>query len=385
MPVTPYQLDLYSSNMAHLYQSLEYELIKLIVKRLNNGADDILEWQRTKLQELNLFNRETAQYISKVTKVSEEQISKMFESTGEKIVKDIDSAVPYEPKPLPNNLDNIMRAYFDQAWSDIDNAVNQTLLSTNYGASTAITQMYNEIINKTAASFNTGIFTFEQALERTIQQWAQNGIKSTFVDKGGHTWSQERYVRTVLKSTLGNTYDTLRKDRMAEYDLHTVLVTSHIGARQECSLIQGNVVDLRRDVPPDSEYRSIYDPYWRAAYGTKGGHRGINCGHPHVVFIPGANTNNQPKFDQKENKKVAELTQKQRRYERAIVKFKKNKAVAEVMGNENSVKEINKNIRRTQKVIRDLVDSNENLSRNYARERVYTPLDTLLEDFKYDQ
>ena len=55
------------------------------------------------------------------------------------------------------------------------------------------------------------------------------------------------------------------------------------------------------------------------------------------------------------------------------------------MGNENSVKEINKNIRRTQKVIRGLVDSNENLSRNYARERVYTPLDTLLEDFKYDQ
>ena len=254
MPVTPYQLDLYSSNMAHLYQSLEYELIKLIVKRLNNCADDILEWQRTKLQELNLFNRETAQYISKVTKVSEEQISKMFESTGEKIVKDIDSAVPYDPKPLPNNLDNIMRAYFDQAWSDIDNAVNQTLLSTNYGASTAITQMYNEIINKTAASFNTGIFTFEQALERTIQQWSQKGIKSTFVDKGGHTWSQERYVRTVLKSTLGNTYDTLRKDRMAEYDLHTVLVTSHIGARQECSLIQGNVVDLRRDVPPDSQF-----------------------------------------------------------------------------------------------------------------------------------
>lgn len=31
--ITPYQLDLCSSNMAHLYQSLEGELIRIIIKR----------------------------------------------------------------------------------------------------------------------------------------------------------------------------------------------------------------------------------------------------------------------------------------------------------------------------------------------------------------
>ncbi|MGK0551058.1 phage minor capsid protein [Enterococcus faecalis] len=383
--ITPHQLDLWSSNMAHLYQSLEGELIRIIVKRLNTGHDNILDWQREKLQELRLFNKETAKSISQITGISEEQIEKMFEESGQKIIKDIDSQLPYDALPLPNNLDDIMRAYHDQVWTDIDNYVNQTLLSTNFGYASATTQMYNEIINQTTAAFNSGLFTFEQALERTIQQWAQKGVKSTFVDKGGHTWSLERYVRTVLKSTLSNTYNKLRTDRMGEYGVHTVLVSSHMGARPACARIQGHVVDLRRDVPPNSKYKSIYDPYWQADYGEPGGNRGVNCRHLHIPFIPGVNTNNQPKYSAKENNEVAQLTKKQRELERRIVKLKKNKYVADAMGNTDGAKEWQRRITATQKAIRELVDSNEYLARNYAREKVYTPMNTLLQDFRYNQ
>jgi len=382
--ITPHQLDLWSSNMAHLYQSLEGELIRLIAKRLNSGHDNILDWQREKLQELHLFNKEAVKVISQITGIAESEISRMFESTGQKIVKDIDKELPYDPKPIPSNVDDVMKAYHDQVWGDMNNYVNQTLLSTNFGYGTATTQMFNDIVNKTTAAFNSGLFTFEQALERTIQQWAQKGIRSTFVDKGGHTWSLERYVRTVLKSTLGNTYDKLRKDRMAEYGIHTVIVTSHMGARPACSKIQGNVVDLREHVPPDSEYKSIYDLYWQADYGAPGGHRGVNCQHLHVPFIPGVNTNNQSKYDAKENAKVAELTRKQRELERRIVKFKKNQMVSDALGQTVNAKAWRRKVRATQAKMRELVESSEYLSRNYAREKVYTPINTLLKDFRYD-
>ena len=89
--------------------------------------------------------------------------------------------------------------------------------------------------------FNTGLYTFEDAVEKAITDMAQKGIKSTMIDRGQHKWSLEGYARTVLKSTLGNTYDVVRKERMAEYDVHTVLVSSHAGARglfgysRECS------------------------------------------------------------------------------------------------------------------------------------------------------
>lgn len=382
--ITPHQLDLWSSNMSHLYQSLEGELIRIIAKRLKNGNENILDWQREKLQELHLFNKETAKVISQVTGIAESEIERMFESTGQKIVKDIDKELPYDPKPMPTDLDNIMKAYHDQVWSDINNYVNQTLLSTNFGYGTATSQMYNEIINKTVAAFNSGLFTFDEALERTIQSWAQKVIKSTFVDKGGHTWSLERYVRTVLKSTLGNTYDKLRKDRMSEYDVHTVLVTSHMGARKACSKIQGHVADLRESVSSNEKYKSIYDPYWGAEYGTAGGHRGINCNHLHIPFIPGINTNNQPKIDAKENEKVAELTKRQRQLERQVVKFKKNQMVSEALDHTDNAKQWKQKVRANQAKLRELVDSNEYLGRNYAREKVYTPVNTLLKDFRYD-
>lgn len=384
--ITPHQLDLWSSNMAHLYQSLEGELMRLIAKRLNSGHDNILDWQREKLQELHLFNKEAIKIISQITGIAESEVTRMFESSGEKIVKDVDGQLPYDSLPLPNDLDNIMKAYHDQVWSDINNYVNQTLLSTNFGYGSATTQMYNDIINKTTAAFNSGLFTFEEALERTIREWAQKGIRSTFVDKGGHTWSLERYVRTVLKSTLGNTFDKLRKDRISEYGIHTVIVTSHMGAREACSKIQGNVVDLRpmAELPVDWEYRSIYDPYWNADYETPGGHRGVNCRHLHIPFIPGVNTNNQPKYDPKENAKVAELNKRQRELERRVVKFKKNQMVSDALGQTDNAQAWGRKVRATQGALRQLINSNEHLSRNYSREKVYTPINTLLKDFRYD-
>lgn len=384
MALTPHQLDLWSSNMAHLYQSLEGELLRLIMIRLNKGHGDLTDWQRSKLQELHLFNRDAANVIAKMTGLAESEITRMFESTGEKLVASVDGSIPYDALPIPSNLDNVMRAYHNQVWLDITNYVNQTLVSTNFGYATATTNMYQDIINKTAAAFNSGLFTFEQALERTVQQWAQKGIKSTFIDKGGHTWSIERYVRTVLKSTLNNTYDKVRKERMFEYGIHTVLVTSHMGARDACSLIQGNVADLRPIDQADGEYRSIYDPYWKARYLEPSGHRGVNCQHLHIPFIPGVNTNNQPTFSQEENAKVAKLMDRQRYLERQVVKFKKNRMVSDALGQSSNAKDWGKKIRLAQSRIRQLVDSNEYLSRNYAREKVYTPVNTLLKDFRYD-
>lgn len=275
--ITPHQLDIWAQEIADLYNSLEGEIIRIIIKRLNSGYRDITMWQAQKLQELRLFNNDVARYVSKVTGIAEIVITNMFEEAGKRMVDDVDTAmsVAFEKQPLPSNLDQVMRGYRNQVWSEIDNYVNQTLISTNYGYGT-VGKAYTDVLNRTTAMFNSGLYTFEQSLERSIIELAQKGIDSYFVDRGGHTWSLERYVRTVLKSTLANTYDEIRKERMADYGVHTVIVTSHIGARAQCAKIQGNVVDLRRpeELPPNWPYRSIYDPYWGAEYGTAGGHRG---------------------------------------------------------------------------------------------------------------
>ena len=383
--VTPHLLDLWSSNFSQLYNALEGEIIRQLIKRLSNGRTDILEWQAQALKDLHLFNKDCAEYLAKVTGVAEDEVYRMFEETGIGTIESVDNAVPNVTAPLPTNLDNVTRAYADQAWHDINNLVNQTLVSTNYGYG-ATTKLYQQTLTRTQQLFNAGFLTFDQALEKAIQEMAQKGIKSTFIDKGGHTWSMERYVRTVLKSTLGNTYNQLRTERLGEYGQYLVRVSQHVGAREACSRIQGHVVDMRpmEQLPVGSRYRSIYDPYWQAEYGTAGGHLGVNCGHAHFIFIEGVNTNNSEPIDSKLNAKVRQLTDKQRRLERQVVKFKKNQMVSEALGNQEGANAWGKKVRANQKALRDLVASNEYLSRNYKREKVYTPLNTLLKDFRYD-
>lgn len=382
--VTPYQLDIWSSNMAELYNSLEGEIIRIIIKRLNRGHDDILQWQAEKLQELRLFNSDVTRLLSEVIKVAESEIKRMLEDTGVRIIKDVDNAMPYDIKSIPNNIDQVMRGYYNQAWSEIHNYVNQTLVTTHYGHGTA-TRAYQDVLNRTSAMFNSGLYTFEDSLEISITELAQKGIDSVLVDSRGRRWNIEGYVRNLLKSTLGNTYDEVRKERMADYDVHTVVVTSHAGAREACSRIQGNVVDLRRpeELPHDWPYKSIYDPYWQAEYGTPEGHRGINCRHLHIPFIPSVNTNNQSKFDSELNKRVAKARDKQRRIEREIVKYKKNHMVAKKLGSDKA-DYWKMMVGRRQKAMREhLKENGDYLSRNYKREKVYTPLDTLLKDFSY--
>src|SRR5699024_3975361 len=153
----------------------------------------------------------------RVTGVAYAEIERMFQETGIEIVNDIDSYMPYQTLPVPTTIDNVMRGYFEQSWSEIDNYVNQTLVSTNYGYRSIATITYQNALNRTTAYFLTGMNTIDEALEKAITEMAQQGIRTTLVDKGGHTWSLERYVRTVLKSTSSNAYNQIRTERMTEY------------------------------------------------------------------------------------------------------------------------------------------------------------------------
>ncbi len=383
--VTPHQLDIWSSQIGHIYESLEGEIIRLIIERIKkSGIDSVAQWQLEQLRDLRLLNQEVAEMLSELTPAVQEEILKRFEQAELGAVESVDSPLGIKNASVPTRLDTVMRGYYNQAWTGIDNLVNQTLISTNYGTGSIVSQEYTDVLNRSSALFNTGIHTQEEAVKKAVQELAQRGIRSTFVDKGGHTWSLERYTRTVMKSTLGNTYNAIKKERMEEFDVHTVVVTSHMGARDACSKIQGQVVDLRlpSEIPEGAHnYKSIYDPSWGARYGEAGGHRGVNCRHDHIPFIPGVNTNNQPQFDPVKNKLVAKAQTRQRELERRIVKYKKNLMVSEEFGAEDT-QHWKTMVSRSQKAMRDHLNENgEYLSRNYQREQVYTPIDTLIKSF----
>ena len=104
--------------------------------------------------------------------------------------------------------------------------------------------------------------------------------------------------------------------------------------------------------------------------------------HIHTAFIDGVNTNNHETFDDKLNEEVAKHRSTQRRIEREIVKYKKSLMVAEEM-NSDTASYYEMLVRRRQKAMRKHLSNNgEYLTRQYERERVYVPLETLMKDYQ---
>src|SRR5699024_2982949 len=100
----------------------------------------------------------------------------------------------------PSNLDATLESYVNQTFRELNNYVNQTLITTNFGQGT-VTDMYRKIIEETTGKVIAGTKTFDKAVTETTIKWADRGIGTGFVDRGGNVWGLERYVRTVINST----------------------------------------------------------------------------------------------------------------------------------------------------------------------------------------
>lgn len=369
--ITPEQLNIFTEPVTDIYRALEEDVFLLIAKRLRTSdditADDVLNWQMDKLKQLRLLNEDTVKALSRTTGIAEREIRQIIKDAGLATIDSVDHELKdvYAKLPKPSDIDNVLESYVSQTFREFDNFINQTLIRSTFGTGTT-SRTYQRVIEETTAKMLTGTKSINQAVTETIVKWQDKGLASGFVDKGGNVWSVENYARTTITSTVNRTYNDLRTSRMDEYDVHTVLVSSLPDPRDVCSKIQGKVVSMRQPHEDTQGYPSIYD----YGYGTPGGIRGINCRHLLIPYIPGVNTNNQRKYNDKTMEKQREERQKQRYFERQIRKAKQHLKVAEAIGDEDSILKYRQMVRRRQQNIRRFIDDTGR-TRQYSREKVY--------------
>ena len=141
----------------------------MVAKRLKtkpeHGKDYVLQWQIEKMQQLRMLNRDTIRALSKATGIAEKEIIKAIEDVGYRTIKSIDDELKYifEPKPIPNHINTILDQYVQQAFRELNNFVNQTLITTNYGEGT-VARMYRKIVEETTGRVLAGTITINQRL-----------------------------------------------------------------------------------------------------------------------------------------------------------------------------------------------------------------------------
>ena len=368
-----------ADQIADYYVRLQQKIFYLLIdsfkatrpELIDQGdPDSILEWRLRALAKIGALTKDTIKLVSSTSGKSESYIYELIKNDGLEVAKNINAELSEalkQKQPVSPEVNSIINSYVAQTFKDIDNNVNQSLLSTNYSKNGAV-RAYQDIINQTVLEVQTGLKTPDRALKDNIYKWRDNGIKTALVDKAGHNWSLEGYTRTVIRSTTARTYNDLRIQSMKDFDSSLAVMSSHPAARPACAPIQGKIVNIvpRESAKFDPAYPSIYDH----GYGTPGGCFGINCAHKLYPYVKGVSHNYQKQYDPKKAVEKMKVQQKQRYYERNIRRLKYDLDLARRQNDVSSERKFNQAIRGYQARLREIVKDNDFLTRQYDREQI---------------
>jgi Phage minor capsid protein 2. len=154
--ITPENFDEVTSPIAEIYLALEDEIFEMVVQRLKTtndaGRDQVLQWQIEKMQELRMINERTIKALAKATGKAEKEIRRIIREVAEQTIAGVDNELNgiFIPLPRPTQLDVILAAYAAQVFRELDNFVNQSLITTTFGEGT-VARMYRRIIEETTA------------------------------------------------------------------------------------------------------------------------------------------------------------------------------------------------------------------------------------------
>lgn len=377
--VTQAKMKAQANKLADYYDYLQQQTFYILIDTLkttqqtlrNADKETILEWRLEALSKIGGLTKQVIAFISRQTGKTEQQIYDIIQKNGIKVAKQtnkqLSKALKKPLKDVSVNTLSVINSYAKQTFKNIDNYVNQSLLTTNYGKNGAA-RVYQDIVDKTVLDVVTGLKTPERALKDNIYKWRDKGIKTVLVDKGGHNWSLDSYTRMVMDTTTSRVFNEARMQSMKEYDTVLAVMSSHPAARPACAPIQGKVVCIVPDT--DSRYEKGYPSIYDYGYGEPAGTQGINCSHMLFPYVKGISHNYQPQFDPKEAVKNAEVQQKQRYFERQIRAYKRKKELAVRLDDQEQIKAMNSKIRAYQAKTREIVRNNKFLARQYNREQI---------------
>ena len=375
--ITPEKMQKTANSIINIYSELEDRIFNIIIKALKQSRfqdvakEDVLLWQVKQLSKMGTLNDKVIDLLASYTGETQEAIEQLIKGNGVKIVDEVDRELErmvHKSIPVSNEINRILDSLIRQTFQDLNNNVNQTLITTNFNENTVM-RAYQAILKRSTIESMTGLKTHEKAVKDNVYKMVDMGIKSGFVDKAGREWSMEAYSRTVVQTTSHRTFNDLRLQRMEDFDCVTALMSSHPSARKACATIQGDwVLTVPKSEAPD-EFKhlpSIYDH----GYGEPSGTQGINCTHILYPGRPDVNTNNQPQYDPEKAQENAEIQQKQRKLERDIRYQKKRMNAAVELEDPDTVQMCKQVISNKQKQLRELIEDNEFLVRDYSREQI---------------
>lgn len=286
-----------------LHINIMNRIIERILRRLERGDDYILtaldKWQIETLQEAGFLLEDIQKEIAKATDKMVVEIAESMEDAGVKALEYDDKIyrdAGLNPEPLTQSphLVRILQRDYEKTVGEWTNFTGTTADS--------VQQTYIKLCDTAYHQAMTGAVSIRQATKEAIEQLITDGV---YIDyPTGHRDTIETATARAVRTGISQATAEIQLARMDEMDVDTVLVSSHLGARPEHAVWQGQV--YRRDELEE-----------KTGYGSVTGLCGANCRHNFGPWFEGMD-NPFEQYDSEENRKQYEMDQRQRTLERRI-------------------------------------------------------------------
>lgn len=343
--MTPYEAIKLSEKLIQLFLGLETDLMQNIALQLARDMDisSTSQWRIRKLAQLGALDKQNIRTIAQYAGIAPGLLEQTVEAAALEEIKRLDPAYQKLAKAgiiegnvqqkISPELAKTLKAFQKQAQSDL-NLVNTVM---RYKAKTAYTKLINstaelaekqtflDVLGKNTGGVVTGSMARTEALRTTLKDFSEKGIPA-FVDKSGREWTPEAYINMDIRTTVNNVAHETQFNRMDEYGLDLIEISSHSGARPLCAEDQGRIFDRSN--------KSKRYPHWEnSSYGKPAGILGINCGHQIYPYVEGVNIQRYfPSENKEENDRLYKESQQQRALERTIRQNKRNINMLEATG-----------------------------------------------------
>lgn len=331
--------------LIEVYNDLEQDVLRIIVKRLKSGADQNRVFQEIK----DLVDG----YNPKIEKV----VQMIFADSKKKAVKDNQKMFNVEQEETAEAVTN--------------NEANSLIAPALIGAMAVISNLNKKIVNNAVNKY-TQEYQYTQTpygdgltrLKQVYGDLAKNGL-SIYESFGGgksRNYSIENVLRRDVMYKVNQANAKVNMENFKKSSAKFVEVSSHPTARtrtkymthpyEDHSSWQGKVY-YSRDGGAVEGYEEFEST---CGYGELLGIGGINCYHQFQMNYSGESSATE--YSKKEVEKQYALSQEQRGYERAIRKLKQAKAVYEEAGEDALAKGIGKNVSMATRKLKDFCERN---------------------------
>lgn len=353
-----------------LYAEAERDIIADMARRIKNAKiwTSSVDYQNWMLQEAGVVQRDILRALSERTKLTEERLAELMREAAERTIETdmgVFRAAGYEVPKLSDSrgLTDVLRAGYRATRGEMRNLTRTTAVNGAYQFRDALDGAWRKV--------TSGAFDQESAIRSAIKELAGRGLDSIYYPASGRRDSLEVAVRRAVQTGINQTAGKLQEELADELDCDLVEVTAHAGARPSHAEWHGKIYSRSGKDPKYPAFRDA------TGYGKVDGLCGVNCRHsfgPYIEGSPRVWTNRKlaelekPKYEY--NGKLLteyEASQMQRRNEREIRRWKREKAALDAVGEDSS--EAASKVAAWQRRQADFLEQT-GLKRQYERENI---------------